>query len=140
MGITTIPDKRTGKGSYFTYGGTTIPIVRVNVRVTRNVATCTDSSDYDATADLIGPTQIPVSAIFEGTIEGRYRQSTTPSALIAKLFTGITAVPCVFGLDSKTLVGSGTFDITDYTQDMPIEDVVNFSCTVRSNGLFTPGQ
>jgi hypothetical protein len=140
MAITSIPDKRTGKQSYFRYGGTTIPIYRVNVRVTRNVATCTDSSDYDEQADLIGPTQIPVSAICEGTIEGRYRQSTTPSTLIENLFTGVTAVPCIFGLDSQTVVGSGTFDITDYTQDMPIEDVVNYSCTVRSNGLFRPNQ
>lgn len=140
MAITSIPDKATGKQSYFRYGGVQIPIVRVNVRVVRNVATCTDSSDYDLGADLIGPTQIPVSAIFEGTIEGRYRRSTTPSVLIENLFTGITAVPCVFGLDSQTVVGSGTFDITDYTQDQPIEDVVNFSCTVRSNGLFRPNQ
>lgn len=108
------------------------------MRVSRNVATCTDSSDYDPQANLIGPTQIPVSATFEGTVEGCYRRSTTSQAIIADLFTGITAVPCVFGLDSNTLIGSGTFDITDFTQDMPVEDIVRFSCTVRSNGLFVP--
>jgi hypothetical protein len=140
MAIASIADKATGKQSYFSYGGVIIPIVRVNVRVTRVVATCTDSSDYDFNADLIGPTQIPVSAICEGTIEGRYRRSTTPSVLVEQLFTGITAVPCVFGLDSQTVIGSGTFDITDYTQDNPIEDIVNFSCTVRSNGLFIPNR
>lgn len=138
MAIADTADKRTGKESYFIYNGTQIPIVQVDVRVTRNLATCTDSSDYDGTADLIGPTQIPVSAVFEGTIQGRYRHSTTPKALIAKLFTGITAVPCTFGLDSNSLVGTGDFDISDYNQSMPVEDVVNFSCTVRSNGLFRP--
>lgn len=138
MAIADTADKRTGKESYFIYGGTTIPIVQIDIRVTRNLATCTDSSDYDNKADMIGPTQIPVSAVFEGTIQGRYRHSTTPAALVAKLFTGITAVPCTFGLDSNSLVGTGYFDISDYNQSMPVEDIVNYSCTVRSNGLFIP--
>jgi hypothetical protein len=138
MAITSIPDKVTGKSSYFIYGGVKIPITRINVRMTRNVATCTDSSDYDTDADLIGPTQIPVSGVCEGTIEGCYRRSSTPQALIANLMTGVTAVPCRFALDSQTLIGSGTFDITDFTLDDPLEDIVRYSCTVRSNGLFTP--
>lgn len=138
MAIADIADKRTGKESYFIYDGSMIPFYRINLRVTRTVAVCTDNGDYDAQADMIGPTQIPVSAVCEGTVEGRYRASTTPKALVAQLFTGITAVPCVFGLDSQTVIGSGTFDITDYSQDAPVDDVVNFSCTLRSNGLFRP--
>lgn len=138
MAVTTVADKAVGYASYFIYNQTIIPITRVNVHVTRAVADCTDSSDFDTIANIVGKTQIPVSVVFEGTVEGRYRRSTTSQAIIQQLFTGITAVPCVFGLDQNTLVGTGTCDITDYTQDMTVEDVVNFSCTVRSNGLFTP--
>jgi hypothetical protein len=140
MAITSIPDKITGKAGFIFYNGTQLPIRRFSLRITRNVADCTDSSDYDSVADLIGPTQIPTSAVAEGTIEGCYRRSSTASVIIANLFTGITAVPCTFGIDANTPIGSGTFDITDYQQDAPLGDVVSFTCTVRSNGLFKPNQ
>jgi hypothetical protein len=138
VGIQNLADKETGKRSYFQYGGVFIPITRTNLRVDRAMATCTDSSDYEPDANLIGPTQLPVSAVVEGTIEGVFRYSTTPATIIENLFTGLTAVPCVFGLTNQTITGSGYFDITNYTQDTPVEDTVRYTCTVRSNGLFTP--
>lgn len=138
MAITDIPDKAPGMRSYVVYGGVTLPVTRTNLRVTRNLADCTDSSDYDGDADIIGKTQLPISAVCEGTIEGRYRRSTTPSAVVAGLFTGVIGVPMQFGLDSGTVVGHGYFDISEFSQDMPVEDVVNWTCTVRSNGLFVP--
>lgn len=137
MAIQDSQDKRTGKASYFTYRGVRIPITRINVRVTRVLADCTDSSDYDANADMIGPTQLPVSAQFEGTIEGVFRASITPSTLFGDLFRGVYGVPCVFGTDANSLIGNGFMDIGDYAQDMPINDTIRYSCTVRSNGLFT---
>jgi hypothetical protein len=140
MAITSIPDKVTGKAGYILYNGTQLPIRRWNARVTRNMADCTDSSDYDSNADMVGRTQIPTSAILEASIEGCYRRSSTAGVIIANLFTGITAVPCVLGIDQNTPFGSGTVDITDYNQDSPLEDVVSFTCNIRSNGLFIPSQ
>lgn len=136
MAIQDSQNKRTGKASYFTYRGVRIPITRINIRIVRTLADCTDSYDYDQTADLIGPTQLPVSAQFEGTIEGRFNVAVIPQTIWGDLFTGVYGVPCTFGVDQGTLVGSGFMDISDYTQDMPVNDVVNYSCTVRSNGLF----
>jgi len=137
MAIQDTQDKSTGKASYFTYRGIRIPIFRINIRVTRTLADCTDSSDYDANADMIGPTQLPVSAQFEGTIEGVFRFSTTPQTLFGDLFRGVYGVPCTFGTNQNSLIGTGFMDIADYTQDMPINDTIRYSCTVRSNGLFT---
>lgn len=138
MGIQSLADKTTGKASYFIYGGVIIPITRTNLKIDRALAPCTDTSDYVPDFNIIGPTQLPVSAVVEGTIEGVYRFSTTPSTIVANLFTGLYAVPCVFGLDGNTIVGSGYFDISNFTQDAPVEDIVRYTCTVRSNGLFTP--
>src|SRR5271166_4014734 len=125
-------DRLTGKASYFTYGGVNIPITKMTPKVTRALATSTDSSDYNVTADMIGPTQIPVSTMVEGTIEGRFRRSTIPTAILAYLATSSTQVPCVFGLDlAPTIWGSGLFDISDFSTDVPVEDMVTFTATVR---------
>jgi len=137
MAIQDTNDKSTGKASFFTYRGTRIPIFRINIRVTRVLADCTDSSDYDMNADMIGPTQLPVSAQFEGTIEGVFRFSYTPQTLFGDLFQGVYGVPCTFGTNQNSLIGTGFMDISDYQQDMPINDTIRYSCTVRSNGLFS---
>lgn len=131
-------DRLTGKQSYIFWNGTTIPITKATPKTNRKLADITDNQDYDAASDLLWPTQLPVMAPVELSIEGRFRKSITPSAVIAFLYTGTVAVRGVFGLDSGTIYGSGLFDLSDFQCDSPVDDTVTFTCTLRSNGKFTP--
>lgn len=130
-------DRLTGKASYFIFGITTIPITKTTGKIIRKLADSTDSGDYYSTPDMIGPTQIPVSVRVELSIEGRYRKSSTPSAIVANLFTDITQVPMVLGMDAGTIWGHGLADISDFQTDQPVEDTVTFTCNVVSYGLWT---
>jgi hypothetical protein len=131
-------DRLTGKASYFSFNGFTIPITKVTPKVTRALPNTTDNGDYNSTADMIFPTQIPCSVATEYAIEGRYRKSSTPSAIVALLYTGATAIPATFGMDASTVWGHGFFDISDFQTDAPVEDTVTFTCTMISNGQFFP--
>ena len=132
-------DRLTGKAGYVTYNNYTIPITKWTSKTTRNLPDSTDTGDYNQSTDLIYHTRIPVSVDMELTVEGRYRKSVIPPAVISVLFTGANALPCVLGLDSSTIFGHGNFDLSDFTCDLPSEDVVTFTCTLMSNGVFTPG-
>src|SRR5574343_420647 len=133
-------DRLTGKAGYIIYNGYTIPITKWTSKTTRNLPDSTDTGDYNQNTDLIYHTRIPVSVDMEVTVEGRYRRSTIPGAIISVLFTGANALACVLGLDASTVFGHGNFDLSDFTLDLPSEDVVTYTCTLMSNGVFTPGQ
>lgn len=131
-------DRITGKQSYFIINGFTVPITKATPKTNRKLADITDNGDYDSNTDLLWPTQLPVMAPVELSIEGRFRKNYIPNAILAILYTGTTAVNTVFGLDTTMLYGHGLFDISDFQVDSPVDDVVTFTCTVRSNGRFTP--
>lgn len=131
-------DRLTGKASYLNLNGTLIAITKATPKVNRVCKDDTDSGDYNSTNDMIGPTQIPVSTQVVLSVEGRYRFSTTPSAIVALLFTSATNIPCVLGLNSGTVWGHGNVDVTDFETDVPYDDVVTFTATLTSNGLWTP--
>lgn len=131
-------DRTTGKASYFVFNGVNIPITKYTPKTTRNLPDSTDSGDYNSNTDLICHTRIPVSVDMELSVEGRYRFSVTPSGIMSVLFTGINALPVQLGIDAGHLFGHGLFDLGDFSCDVPIEDIVTFSCTLKLNGIFTP--
>jgi hypothetical protein len=131
-------DRIAGNQSSFTLNGTVIPITKYTPKVNRKLADTTDTGDYDATSTLIANSQVPVSYHLELNVEGKFRKSVTPTALIAELFTGATAIPVVLTLAQGVLFGHGNFDLSDFSCDVPAEDTVTFSCTLKSNGPFTP--
>jgi hypothetical protein len=131
-------DRLTGKASAFFYNGIPIPITKATHKATRDLANTTDNGDYVQQIDLLTPTQIPTAVTTEFAIEGRYRKSSTPSAIIAALYTGVTAVPAQLYLDASTLAGHGNFDISEFQTDCPDDDVVTFTANMKSNGQFTP--
>ena len=131
-------DRLTGKASYLSVNSFLIPITKTTPKVNRVCPDSTDSGDYQSTPDMIGPTQIPVSTQVVLSAEGRYRFSVTPSAIIALLFTSITLIPCVLGLNSGAVWGHGYVDITDFETSIPYDDVVTWTATLTSNGLWTP--
>jgi hypothetical protein len=131
-------DRLTGKASYLNFNGTQLPITKTTPKVNRVCKDDTDSGDYVSSPDMIFPTQIPVSTQVVLSVEGRYRFSTTPSAVVALLFTSATAIPCVLGLNSGTVWGHGNVDVTDFQTDIPYDDVVTWTATLTSNGQWTP--
>ena len=52
-------DRLTGKQSFFTFNGVTVPIVKVTPKVNRKLADSTDSGDYNGSQDMLATTQIP---------------------------------------------------------------------------------
>lgn len=134
-----MPNERlTGKQSYIIINGTYIPITKYTPKINRKLADITDNGDYDSNTDLIYPAQLPVSATTELSVEGRFRLSLTPIAIMGILYTGISAVPVKLGLDAGHMFGSGNFDISDFQADVPVDDTVTFTCTLQSNGKFSP--
>ena len=131
-------DRLAGDQSSLTFGGTSIPITKYTPKVNRKLADTTDTGDFDSAAGLIANTQVPVSYNLELSVEGKFRKSVTPSALIAQLFSGATAVPTVLTLAQGVLFGHGNFDLSDFSCEVPAEDTVTFTCTLKSNGAFTP--
>jgi hypothetical protein len=130
-------DRLTGKASFINFGGSLLGITKATPKVNRKLADTTDSGDYFQSPDMLFPTQIPVSAPLELAIEGRYRFSSTPS-IVALLGTSATDIPIVIGLNLAAVWGHGVFDISDFETDIPVDDVVTFTCTAKSNGQWTP--
>jgi hypothetical protein len=132
-------DRLSGKASYFTYNTVNIPITKITPKLMRKLADSTDSGDYSATPDMIGPTQIPVTMAVEGTAEGRFRLSSTPASIMAGLFTSLTQIPIVIGLNATPVIwGHGTCDISDFETSVPVDDIVNWTMSFKSWGIFTP--
>lgn len=134
-----MPDRLTGKASYFTYGGAQIPITKYTAKSTRTLADTTDSADYDSGNNIIYKSQIPVSEQMELSVEGNFYLSITNQTLLTAILTGVNEVPVVLGLNAGALFGSGNFDISDFSTDVPVEDTVKWTATFRSNGPFNPG-
>ena len=132
-------DRISGKQSYWTFNGVNVPITKMTPKVTRKLGDSTDNGDYNSAQDMIATTQIPVTYTMEGAMEGRFRKSVVPSALIGNAFTSLSQIPIALGLDaSPTLFGHGLCDISDFTCDVPVDDIVNYTCNVKSWGQFTP--
>lgn len=132
-------DRLVGKAMYLTLGAISLKITKATPKVSPKFGDTTDSGDYDPATDLLYPTQIQVTAPVEFAVEGNYRVSVTPTAIIAKLFDGTAGPQAVtFGPKSGHAQFSGNYNISDYNQDTACDDVVKFSCTLKSNGKVFP--
>ena len=131
-------DRLSGKVASWIINSIKIPITKMTPKITRALGDTTDSADYDSVGDMIAKTQIPISYYVEASVEGRFRKAYIPSSLLAILFTSATNLPVTFALDTGTIWGHGNFDISDFQTDVPVEEIVTYSCTIKSNGVFTP--
>jgi hypothetical protein len=118
--------------------GAQIPITKYNPSITKNLPDITDNGDYDSQTGLIYPTQLPVSAVTELSVEGRFHLNSTPISVMALLYSGVSAIPVTLGLDAGNLFGHGNFDISNFQAVVDVRETVTFTCTMVSNGKFTP--
>src|SRR5271166_6522843 len=112
-------DRLSGKASYWTFNGVVIPITKQDVAYARDMGKTTDSADYSVSQDMLTHTQIPIAYQVEGSIEGRYRLSATPT-LIGYAVTSLTQIPCVFGLNGSYVQGHGLFDLFNLKISDPV--------------------
>lgn len=132
-------DRVSGKAVSWTFDGQTIPITKCTRKVTRKLADATDNGDYNSTTDLIYPTQLAVNVVTVYTWEGRYRKSVNPGLNSNAIYeSNPGGVLASLSVDGTTVDGHGYFDISDYEQTEPIDDIVTYTCTATSNGQFTP--
>lgn len=131
--------KLTGKASTISIGSANLTVTKYTPKVTRTLAKSQGSDNYDTASDMLTPEQLPVGYEMDVAVEGRYDLNSTPTAIIAILFTGATPVDVVMGLDAGNLFGHGKFDLADFETGVIIDDTVNFTCSLKLNGKFTPG-
>lgn len=132
-------DKLTGKASYWIFNGQQFFITKYSPKVTRTLADTTDSADYNASIDMVQSSQIPVMLTQELAVEGNFHLSQTIQGLLTTVYSGINAVPVVLGLNAGALFGSGAFDVSDFSADVPIIDTCKYTASMKSNGPFIPG-
>jgi hypothetical protein len=131
-------DRFAGNLSYWTFNGGNINITGMKPKITRKLADSTDNGDVNSSQGMIANTQIPVSYYIEAAIEGRFRLSQVPSGLLAMAVTNLTQIPIVIGLGLTTVWGHGLCDLSDFSSDIPVEDIVNYSANIKSWGSWTP--
>jgi hypothetical protein len=131
-------DRLVGTEMFLTIGGTAIKLTKLTPEVAPKFADTSDTGNLNAATGLLGPSRIQVSAPVKIEAEGRYRVSITPSAIIARMFTGGGPYAVTCGPKSGSSQFSGDYDLMNYKQDTPFDDVVTFSCTLESNGTITP--
>ena len=133
-------DRIAGKSGYFIYQGKVIPFTKYTPKVTRKLGDTTDSADYSQFQDMIGTTQIPCTYTIEGSVEGRFRRSSTPAFLISNSLDSLSQIFFVFGLNFLTgeSLYSGRCDLSDFQTDVPVDDIVTFTANIRSWGIIAP--
>ena len=137
--MATSVQKVTGKAGAFTYNGTKLSITKYTAKVERELVDSTGSDNYDAATDLIHKAQLPVSIQVTADVEGQFDLNSTDASVIATLYSGATAIPVILGINAAVVLGHGNFDISDFECDVPIDDMVTWKATIKSNGVFTHG-
>jgi len=133
----------TGKAGYFKTGGSggaKMNITKWSASTEVKMADTTDSADYDATTGLIWNTQLPASAKLSIDVEGNYDVNGTQAPLISALLNGASPlVVAELGLTASLVYGYGSFNVTNFKPDSPVEDTVTFTATLVSNGKWNQG-
>lgn len=134
------PNKITGKAGTITYNTVVLSITKWESDIDKDMADSTDSSNYDATTQLIHKAQLAVSIQNSVSVEGYFDLNTTDADFIAQLYSANAPVAVILGLTASVVFGHGNFDLTKFKVTTPItKDMVSFTCTLLSNGIFTHG-
>lgn len=131
--------KVSGKAQALSFAGTLLNVTKVTDKTTRKMGDTTDSTNYDAASDMLWQGQIPIKLSKELSVEGWYDLTITPATLIAQLYTGNAPVALIQKINATTTEGHGQFDLSDFETAKPIDDIVAFTGTLMSNGVYTSG-
>lgn len=128
-------DNITGKAGNVSVAGVAIKITKWTAKGKKEMAKSTDSGCYDPATKQLWTKQLPGEQNVEGTIEGHWNRTQTPSGIIAKL-NADDPLPVVLKLDESTTYCSGDFDLSEVETSVEVEGAktVDFSATIMSNG------
>ncbi|MDR3632623.1 MAG: hypothetical protein P4L84_02235 [Isosphaeraceae bacterium] len=132
--------RRTGKGAYLTLNGNRVEVTSLKSNVTTEWAKSTDSSDYDATDDILFSSQQPGETHLEIDVEGNFDLATTSANVISLIRKG-GLVPAVIYSSSTTTFATGNFNVESGSVNLtvPGATMYTFSCKLNSNGPYTLG-
>ena len=140
-------NRRTGKGAYLTINGNRVEVTSLKSNINTEWAKSTDSSDYDATDDILFSSQQPGETHLEIDVEGNFDLTTTSPNVIALIRNGGVAgqggapVPVVVYSSPTTKFVSGNFNVESGSVNLtvPGATMYTFSCKLMSNGPYTLG-
>ncbi len=130
--------KYTGKAGTMTWNSATLAITEANHKIAKSMADATDSDGYDSGTGQLYKSQYPGDVQLTLSIKGNFDSSTVPTTIYAAMFAD-AVVAVVTKINSTTTVVTGNFDVSDWesTITVPGGTMVDFSCTLVSNGLYT---
>lgn len=131
-------DNITGKAGNVSVAGVAIKITKWGAKSKKEMAKRTDSGDYVPATKQLWTAQLPGEQNLEGTIEGHWNRTQTPSGIIAKL-TSDDVLPVVLKLDESTNYASFAADLSEVevTVDVPGAEMIDFTAKFMSNGPVT---
>ena len=132
-------NKLSGKSGSFTFNGQVLAFQKISPSIDRKLGDTTDSDDYDQATDMIYPSQVPISLQTKIDVEGRFNLQTTNAKLLVPLYSGATAVPVIVNITPTVVFGHGNFDVSNFSMEEPVDDIVTWKASMQSNGKFTVG-
>jgi hypothetical protein len=114
-----------------------LPFFFWTARTTIQFADRTSSVHYSQDAKLVFASSIPTAMSMSGVVRGRYRRSATPKHVIQQLFKGRTPFRMELGFSPNDKYVDLYAWITEFEIQVGLDDVVEFSCSFRSEGEIT---
>jgi predicted secreted protein len=133
--------KLTGKLHELTFGSQLVRTTKCSLKIAKETAESTDSSDYDATTELFHKSQLAHSAQVELAVEGYFYNVNGATGTIATVllacYAGDSLAAGTINIDGTNALATGKWDITDFEADIDNTATVTFKCTLKSNGKIT---
>jgi hypothetical protein len=127
----------TGKAGSMTWNSTALTMTEANHKVSKTMADSTDSSNYQSATNQLYKSQIPGDLQLTLAVKGWYDSAQTPTTVIAAMQSDAMVVVTT-NANASIQIASGNFDVSDWesTVTIPGGTMVDFSCTLMSNGPF----
>ncbi len=133
-----LSDRLIGTQSWFEIDGINIPITKIEPSVKKSHQDITSSVWYSSDQGLVSPAWLDTAIKVDLQIKGQFRFSVVPTPILANMFSDSAEVFVSIGLNFLALMGQGYFRITDLDLSIPIDDVVDYECSLISHGPFVP--
>lgn len=130
----------TGKGAYMLLGGNRLEVTSIKPTPTTEWAVATDSSDYDASENILFRSKEPGETYMEVDIEGNFDLNSTSANVFALIRDGKSAAGEIWS-SATTRFASGTFNVESgsTTLTVPGAQMYTFAVKLSSQGGYTLG-
>jgi hypothetical protein len=112
-----------------------IPFVSWVATTTTTFVDRTSSTNYSQSSRILFRSSRPVMRSMTVDIVGRYRRSTTPSQVVSRLFGNTDPFHVELGLTPLDPYVDFYAFIENFSPVVKMDDVIDFTCTLRSEGV-----